>query len=89
LTTGGRAENVRVPTLTRGTAGNSEAARVNDLRPSRPSAAEIELTIDLTADPIEGLLRHPHGADKPFAGWMALIRAVELALEDERRHREL
>lgn len=59
---------------------------MNDLRPRRPPAAEIELTIDLALDPIEGLLRHPHGADKPFVGWMALIRAVELALEDERRH---
>src|SRR4051812_45991593 len=67
---------------------DGETACVKDLRPCRPPAAEIELTIDLTADPIEGLLRHPHGADKPFAGWMALVRAMELALDDERRHHD-
>jgi hypothetical protein len=61
---------------------------VNHLRHRRPPTAEIDLTIDLTTDPIQGLLRHPHGADKPFAGWVALIRAVEQALDDERLHRD-
>ncbi|HEU5029127.1 MAG TPA: hypothetical protein VFV01_29745 [Spirillospora sp.] len=50
--------------------------------------AEIGLLIDLTGDPIQGVLRHPHGADKPFAGWMALVRALELALQDERAHHD-
>jgi hypothetical protein len=61
---------------------------VNDSWDRHRPPAEIGLVIDLTADPIQGLLRHPHGADKPFAGWVALIRAVELALEDERLHRD-
>lgn len=61
---------------------------MNDFRHRRRPTAEIHLTIDLTTDPIQGLLRHPHGADKPFAGWVALIRAVEQALEDERLDRD-
>ncbi|MET8159683.1 hypothetical protein ABZT47_25220 [Sphaerisporangium sp. NPDC005289] len=50
------------------------------------SGHRVRLTVevDLLADPIEGVLRHEHGADKPFAGWMSLIRAFELALDDER-----
>ncbi|GAA3818536.1 hypothetical protein GCM10022226_43830 [Sphaerisporangium flaviroseum] len=44
----------------------------------------LTVDVDLAATPIEGVLRHEHGADKPFAGWVALIRALELALDDER-----
>jgi hypothetical protein len=44
----------------------------------------LTVDIDLTIDPIQGILRHQHGADKPFAGWMALIRVLELALDIER-----
>jgi hypothetical protein len=61
---------------------------VNDSRHGTWRAAEIDLLIDLTTDPIQGVLRHPHGSDKPFAGWVALVRAVELALQDERRHHD-
>lgn len=43
----------------------------------------LTVDIDLTTDPIQGVLRHQHGTDKPFAGWMALIRAVELTLDIE------
>jgi hypothetical protein len=42
--------------------------------------------VDLSADPIAGVLRHRNGPDKPFAGWIALIRGLELALDDERLH---
>jgi hypothetical protein len=58
---------------------------VNEPRPRRRPTAEIDMSVDLAAEPIEGVLRHRHGADKPFTGWTALVRAVELALEDERR----
>ncbi|SEG63471.1 hypothetical protein SAMN05444920_103599 [Nonomuraea solani] len=52
------------------------------------SGYRVRLTVEvvLSADPIEGVLRHPHGAGKPFAGWVALIRALELALDTERAH---
>jgi hypothetical protein len=53
---------------------------------SRSQTAQIDLTVDLTTDPIQGVLRHRNGTDKPFIGWMALVRAVEVALDDERRH---
>jgi hypothetical protein len=46
----------------------------------------LSVDVDLDVDPIEGVLRHEHGADKPFAGWVGLIRALELALDDERLH---
>jgi hypothetical protein len=80
--------NVGVRTLTRGPSRCGETARVNHLRRGLGPAAEIDLLIDLTTEPIQGVLRHPHGADKPFAGWVALIRVVELALEAERLHHE-
>jgi hypothetical protein len=72
-----------VPALTRHTRARHETARVS----ARRQTAQIDLTVDLTTDPIQGVLRHPNGADKPFAGWMALVRAIELALDDERCHR--
>ncbi|MBO2445275.1 hypothetical protein [Actinomadura nitritigenes] len=56
---------------------------------ARRPTARIDVTVDLTTEPIQGVLRHRHGADKPFTGWTALVRAVELALDDERRHRAL
>ncbi|MEV6156831.1 hypothetical protein AB0L53_41445 [Nonomuraea sp. NPDC052129] len=48
--------------------------------------ARLTVDVDLSADPIEGVLGHRHGADKPFVGWVALIRALELALDAERVH---
>ncbi|WP_406460071.1 hypothetical protein OH768_35705 [Streptomyces sp. NBC_01622] len=46
------------------------------------------MDLDLNAEPVQGVLRHEYGPDKPFAGWVALIRALELALDDERRHND-
>jgi hypothetical protein len=40
----------------------------------------LTVEVDPVSDPIEGVLRHRHGPDMPFAGWTALIRALELAL---------
>ena len=39
--------------------------------------ARLELDVDLTAEPIQGVVRPEHGPAEPFAGWMALTRAVE------------
>jgi hypothetical protein len=54
------------------------------------SQQRVQLTIevDSAADPIQGVVRHPCGADKPFAGWTALVRAIELALAAERAREE-
>jgi hypothetical protein len=60
---------------------------VNASRNRRQATAWLALAVDLTAEPIAGVLRHRHGADKSFAGWVAFVRAVELALEEERGHR--
>jgi hypothetical protein len=44
----------------------------------------LTVDVDTTIDPIQGVLRHRHGPDMSFAGWVALIRAMELALDIER-----
>ena len=54
-------------------------ARVDDHRPR----VLLTVEVDPVSDPIEGVLRHRHGPDMPFAGWTALIRALELALGTE------
>jgi hypothetical protein len=46
------------------------------------------MDLDLNAEPVRGVLRHEHGPDKPFDGWVSLIRALELALDDECRHND-
>ncbi|NKZ04267.1 hypothetical protein [Actinomadura latina] len=60
---------------------------MNASRHHRQPIARLAVAVDLMAEPITGVLRHRHGADKSFAGWVALVRAVELALEEERGHR--
>jgi hypothetical protein len=72
--------NIRVPTLTRIALPAQQAALVSDSR----RHTRLTVDIDLTADPIQGVLRHQRGPDKPFAGWIALIRVLELALDTER-----
>jgi len=67
-------------TLTRAAPPPNQTALVSD----SPQRVQLSLEIDLAADPITGVLRHEHGADRPFAGWMALVRALELALDIER-----
>jgi hypothetical protein len=69
-----------VPTLTRTALPWLHTAPVSDSR----RHARLTVDIDLTIGPIQGVLRHQHGADMPFAGWVALIRALELALDIER-----
>lgn len=76
---GGRAK-VRVPTPTPRTRPPFHTAWVSDPR----RCARLVVDVDLSAEPIAGVLRHLNGLDKPFAGWIALIRALELALEAER-----
>ncbi|GIH21446.1 hypothetical protein [Rugosimonospora africana] len=51
---------------------------------------QIRLIVDIeqVGDPICGTLRSEHGTDQPFAGWTALIRAVERALATERARKE-
>jgi hypothetical protein len=56
--------------------------------PAMSLAAPVCLTIelDLSADPIAGVVRHGIGPGEPFAGWMALTRAIELTIEAIRGH---
>jgi hypothetical protein len=69
-----------VPTLTRAHRGPQQTALVSD----SPRHTRLTVDVDTTADPIQGVLRHRLGPDMPFAGWVALIRALEVALDIER-----
>jgi hypothetical protein len=44
--------------------------------------------IEQVCDPICGTVRCEHGPDRTFAGWTALIRAVERTLAAERARKE-
>lgn len=50
-------------------------------------ATHIRLILDLdpAADPIGGVVRAGEGDAKPFAGWIALTRTIELSLDGARR----
>lgn len=54
-----------------------------------PIPDDVRLTIDfdLRASPIAGIVRDGRGHGEPFAGWMALTRTIERAL-DAARHAE-
>jgi hypothetical protein len=44
------------------------------------SRCRLILEVDLAADPISGVLRDGSGRARPFSGWMALTRTIELGL---------
>lgn len=52
---------------------------------SAPEYARLTIDFDLQADPIAGMVRDDGGHGRPFAGWMALTRAIERTLEAARR----
>jgi hypothetical protein len=41
----------------------------------------LVLDLDVRAEVITGAVRDGPGGDVPFVGWMALTRAIELAIE--------
>jgi hypothetical protein len=50
-----------------------------------PEYARLIIDFDLQADPIAGVVHDGGGDGQPFAGWMALTRAIELTLDAARR----
>jgi len=50
-----------------------------------PEYARLTIDFDLQADPIAGVVHDDGGHGQPFAGWMALTRAIELTLDAARR----
>lgn len=54
-----------------------------------PSLAPTRVTIDVDpkADPIAGVVHAGAGQGQEFAGWMALIRAIEVAVDTARHAR--
>jgi hypothetical protein len=49
--------------------------------------ARLTLEFDVDADPVAGVVRDAGGGGEPFVGWIALTRAIELALEAARLER--
>lgn len=45
----------------------------------------LTIELDPHADPIAGVVRDGAGGGAAFVGWMALTRAIELAVEAARR----
>jgi hypothetical protein len=43
--------------------------------------AQLTLELELGSEPVAGVLRDPDNTPRPFVGWIALTRAIELALE--------
>jgi len=41
----------------------------------------VTLVLDPDAEPISGVARDEHGAERPFTGWLGLAKALELALD--------
>jgi hypothetical protein len=41
----------------------------------------VTLEVDPTSDPIQGIARDEHGAERSFSGWVGLATALEHALE--------
>jgi hypothetical protein len=41
----------------------------------------LTLELDAKANPVAGVVRDANGSGEPFVGWIALTRAIELALE--------
>jgi hypothetical protein len=52
-----------------------------------PHPVVVTLELDPSSDPIRGIARDEHGAERPFTGWLGLARALEAALEAEPRIR--
>jgi hypothetical protein len=50
-----------------------------------PEYARLTIDFDLQAEPIAGVVQGDDGHGQPFAGWMALTRAIELTLDAARR----
>jgi hypothetical protein len=50
-----------------------------------PDNARLTIDFDLRADPIAGVVHDGGGRSEPFAGWMALTRTIERALDAARR----
>jgi hypothetical protein len=50
-----------------------------------PDRARLTIDFDLRADPIAGVVHDASGHGEPFAGWMALTRAIERTLDAARR----
>ena len=41
----------------------------------------VTLEVDPASDPIQGIARDEHGAERAFSGWVGLAAALEHALE--------
>jgi hypothetical protein len=51
---------------------------------STSPTARLTLEFDLTADPVGGTVSDDDGARRPFSGWMALTRTIEMSLDAAR-----
>lgn len=47
----------------------------------RARRTRLTLELEVQADPMAGVVHDASGASEPFVGWIALTRAIELALE--------
>jgi hypothetical protein len=65
----------------------TRAARADPkMAPVSPDThTRLVLELDLAGGPLRGVVLDVHGHAEPFAGWMALIRTIELNLDAARR----
>ena len=47
---------------------------------SEQATVTVELTLRVGSEPIAGALRRGDGVDRPFVGWVALVRSLEDAM---------
>jgi len=63
--------------------------RTGSARQSRavptPDHVRVTIDFDLGCNPIAGVVRDGRGHSEPFAGWMALTRTIERALDAARQ----
>lgn len=52
---------------------------------SSDTHTRLVLELDLAADPVRGIVHDARGDARPFSGWMALTRTIELSLDEARR----
>jgi len=50
-----------------------------------PDHVRVTIDFDLRGSPIAGVMRDGRGHSEPFAGWMALTRTIERALDAARQ----
>jgi hypothetical protein len=51
----------------------------------RPPVTRLTIEVDPWSDPMTGVVHDGRG-EQPFAGWMALVRAIEVAVETTRHN---